>query len=79
MAECRSCGAPIVWATSERSGKPMPLNATPLKVITGRGEFVIIKGVARKATPDDARLARDHYTSHHSNCPQADQWRKGQS
>jgi hypothetical protein len=28
MANCKSCGAELIWAES-RSGKPMPFNAKP--------------------------------------------------
>jgi hypothetical protein len=29
MATCATCGAEIVWATNDRTGKPAPIDATP--------------------------------------------------
>jgi hypothetical protein len=88
---CRSCDAPIFWATSQR-GKRMPFDiskATPPKVeckeVGGvanfgaaglRGLFVILAGEARAATLEDVRLHRDLLTCHFATCAQADQWRK---
>lgn len=72
MAKCRSCEAEIVWATSERTGKPMPLDATP----TANGNMVMIAGKARGYTEEDAKLHRDRYTSHFATCPDADKFRR---
>jgi hypothetical protein len=73
MAACKSCDADIIWATSARSGKPMPFDATP--VTHDRGVFAIVKGAASKYTPEDAKLHRDRYTCHFATCPNADQHR----
>jgi hypothetical protein len=75
MASCRSCNAPIIWAISERSGKPIPLDAAP--VADGHGRFAIIRGVARAYIAEDARLGRDRYVSHFSTCPDAERFRRG--
>lgn len=70
-AKCKSCGAPIMWATSARTGKAMPIDAEP----TPNGNVCLVAGQARPYTPDDAKLHRDRYTSHFATCPDAPTWR----
>jgi hypothetical protein len=70
-AQCKSCGAAIVWAESI-TGRPMPFDAQP--AVNGR--WVIVVGKARLASPEDKILHRDMYNSHFTTCPQADAWRK---
>lgn len=76
MAACRTCEARLRWALSDRTGKPMPFDATPV----GDGTFVIEYqnggDVARAATDDDRRLKRELFKPHFATCPQAAQWRK---
>lgn len=61
-ARCKSCGAAITWARSER-GKPMPLSEQ-----SKQRRFVVGQdGTARMV---------DTYTSHFADCPNADQHRK---
>lgn len=72
MATCRSCGAEILWAESESTGKWVPLDATP----TARGNLVLISGKVRPYGEADQRLHRDRYVSHFSTCADADDWRK---
>lgn len=71
MASCRSCGAPIVWARFEKSGKNTPLDEQP----TPRGNLVSVSGKVRVATDEDRHLARPLYTNHFSTCPDASDWR----
>lgn len=77
IAACRSCDAPIVWATSS-GGKPMPVDVDPVEdgnveLSLQPGRFVgpvasvltgpsLFPGVRRKA--------------HFATCPSADEWRK---
>jgi hypothetical protein len=76
IERCRSCDAPIIWATSV-NGKAMPINAEPvengnvaLQPRQGMGPLAVVLSVAK-------RFGRtDLHTSHHSNCPQANGWRK---
>ena len=84
--KCRACGAPIVWAESER-GRMMPIDAEP----SPRGNLIKI-GVAERVDPlrrrystvpivgvvaaDDPSPA-ERYLSHFASCPHADQLRKG--
>lgn len=71
---CRSCGAPIRWALTEK-GKRMPLNvpADPAGtvIITGTNGTEYTCAVVRtNAVPGE------RWTSHYATCPQAQQWRK---
>jgi hypothetical protein len=71
VATCRSCGAQIEWATSERTNKPIPLNvgADP------RGNLAVVAGKAHAYGPEDARLIRERRTSHFATCVDAERWR----
>lgn len=72
MANCRSCDAEIIWAVSEKTGKPMPIDAAPSPL----GNLIVINGRARVATTDDDRLHRPKYMSHFASCANAEEWRK---
>ena len=79
MGCCRSCGAEIVWATSQ-SGKAMPLNAKPDPFgnvrVTGqagaRSAWVLVGEKLEAARAADVCL----YMPHHATCPEAGKWRK---
>lgn len=58
--KCKGCGAPILWARSER-GAPMPLDPVPMKRV------VVLREVAHIV---------DTYQSHFISCPAAEQFRK---
>lgn len=91
MSHCNSCGAEIEWATSETTGKPVPLevaknanqgdlfrkpDAPPDASAGGlRGKLVVINGKARGATAEDVRLLRVLRESHFAHCPDAATWR----
>lgn len=64
MASCSTCGAEIIWATSER-GRPMPLDAKPEKriLLEQNGKATIARVV-------------DTYVSHFVTCPQRDEHRR---
>ena len=80
MSSCRSCGAQIIWARTER-GKRMPLDAEPVVDVTARGLFVL-----REKTNPGGPLALAawgldcftdrHYQSHFATCPNADNHRR---
>lgn len=72
MKTCRSCNAEIEWAISHATGRPMPVDAKP----TPNGNLVVIGGVARAFTDDDARVHRERRTSHFATCPDAQKWRQ---
>jgi hypothetical protein len=79
-ATCRSCGAPIVWATHVRTGKRAPLDASPSA--TG---FIELEPLARtyrilgdwEREQLAAHLGRVPllYTNHFAICPQAGRFR----
>lgn len=83
VASCRSCGASIVWAITER-GKRIPLDAEPNAVkgnMVLEVETLIVNGHpqerwrARQVAPLlDAAQVR--YMPHHATCPQGNQWRR---
>lgn len=65
MTKCRSCEAPVVWATST-TGKATPMQVDPA------GAWIIVDGRARlKKDGDEGPF----YTSHFATCPQASSWR----
>jgi hypothetical protein len=66
---CRSCQAPIRWAPSARTGKPMPLDAAPHPA----GTFVITATGVAAYSPGSPE---PRYRSHFANCPHAGQHRK---
>lgn len=79
MSSCRSCGASIIWARTER-GKRMPLDAESVADVTAQGLFVL-----REKTNPEGPLALaawgldcfmdPHYRSHFASCPDADSHR----
>lgn len=79
MAACKSCDAPIRWAKSKTTGRPMPLDVEPSEegnlVIVREGAHGITEEVARAATDEDRKLLRPMYLSHFVTCPQAASWR----
>ena len=71
MSACRSCGAPIEWATWAAGGKAVPLDRDPAP----DGNLVLINGHVRHFMAEDERLARDRRKSHFATCPDAKDWR----
>lgn len=78
MSTCRSCGAAVVWARAEGSGKALPLDPEPgpggnLVVVgheTGRyGDSVpVVRSVPRSGEPA--------YVAHFVTCPHASEHRR---
>lgn len=68
--KCRSCGAALLWATTE-AGRTMPLDAEP----TPTGDFVIYGATAVKI-PRGGTADPPRYTSHFVTCPNAAQHRR---
>lgn len=76
--ECRSCGAPIVWARSVTTGRALPVDADPtptgnLRLTPGhdgrpRAE---VTGPPSLLDTEDG----DRYVSHFATCPNADDHR----
>lgn len=66
MSECKSCGAPIVWALTE-AGKKVPLDVKSEK------RFILKDKVSVEV------ILRNTYVSHFATCPNADKHRKKSS
>lgn len=79
MATCRSCGKPIVWATTVH-GKAMPVDAAPTEngnvVLTPSpvGPTAEIASAELRATAEGIGVPL--YTSHFATCRFADRHRK---
>jgi hypothetical protein len=76
MNRCRSCGAPILWARTEKGKKePIDLEPNPKGNIILReregSEARAIHGVPDEVWPDEPR-----HTSHFATCPNAAEWRR---
>lgn len=73
---CRSCGAPIIWTVTAKSGKKMPVD----EAASPQGTFVLEeKGrdvYAHYVHPDELKAGAERFTSHFSTCPDAKDWRK---
>lgn len=66
---CKSCNAPVIWVRMAASGRPAPLDATPVL----QGNIIIRDGqghVVDATYPSEAR-----HLSHFATCPQAASWR----
>ncbi|MGB3708943.1 hypothetical protein [Gordonia sp. (in: high G+C Gram-positive bacteria)] len=77
--ECRSCGQPVIWATTDK-GKAMPINPGP----DAQGNVALHRdkaGITAVVVPNiKAKAMRSAgqklYLSHFGSCPHADRWRK---
>lgn len=79
MSTCRSCNQPITWATNTKTGKPTPIDPTPVLggnvVLTGEDPYqaeVVGKAEGERRQALGMRL----HVSHFLTCPQAGEWRK---
>ena len=70
-AKCRSCGAEIIWAIHDVSGKRMPMDAVPMTV---RGAFRLLERPTNGVV--DALPSGPLYQSHFATCPNAAQHRR---
>lgn len=89
---CRRCGAPIVFVTSAKSGKPIPCDPTPVSIITVTRDAEqhmratpIVSGVTEdghvvrgiEATASTPTAVQTAIRiSHFATCPHADEFRK---
>jgi hypothetical protein len=74
---CRSCTAPIIWATTKHD-RLMPVGAAP----TEKGNVELApgslgRGVVATVLTGPSLLGGPLYTAHFANCPEADAWRDG--
>ena len=89
MAVCKSCGAAVEWATTEK-GKRMPVDAEPVEggnILLSHRKVGQPPVALYQSAEQIAKLAAEHerspqegplrlYVSHFSTCPQAPGWRK---
>ncbi len=70
-AKCSACGAPIIWAKHEKSGKPNPIDADPCPDgnVLLRGDFYMLVPKAERV--DWPKLHKSHF----STCPEAQRFR----
>lgn len=77
MSTCRSCGASIRWAITERSGKRIPVDAEPvaeggnLLLTTDDPPIARVVSVDQLVIDDGVR-----FVSHFATCPNADAHRR---
>ena len=64
-AFCQDCGAEVVWAVVDDSGKRVPLDAHPEK-----------RFVFTYPAPRDRVELKDTWQTHFSTCPKASEFRK---
>ena len=76
MSACSSCGAPIRWAVSDKTGKRMPLDREP--VVTGNVR--VIDERAYVLNQHERNVANDQgvalYVNHFATCPNARKHRR---
>lgn len=83
--ECRSCRAPIFWATTAKSGAPMPLDFEDTFEGNVRLERTSVRNGLYETRavvlgPIELELARAEgetlYMPHHATCPQGAEWKR---
>lgn len=69
QGQCRSCGAPVIWAVHDRTRKLAPMEQDDA------GQWTIVNGVYFKPARPPAPQHR--YTNHYATCPNARAHREG--
>ncbi len=78
MAECRSCGATVLWAKVHITETPIPLDPDPVKdgnvVLLPKRPYVEVASTKQiaQAKKDGTLL----YVSHFVTCPDQDKWKR---
>ncbi|GGN40420.1 hypothetical protein FHR83_007041 [Actinoplanes campanulatus] len=77
IAACRSCDAPIVWATSS-GGKPMPVDAEPSE--GGNVELSLQPGLwvgpVATVVSGPTLFGGTRRKAHFTTCPEVNEWRQ---
>lgn len=68
---CRSCGAPVIFATTA-NGTSMPLDAVPYL----GGNVRLVDGWRAEVVGPLEAMDVELYGSHFATCPQAKEWRR---
>jgi hypothetical protein len=82
MQHCRSCGAKILWATTEK-GRRMPVDFSPnekgnifLQHRPEREPLAVYATAEQIAAFEGTLQQHRLFTSHFATCPEAKKWRK---
>lgn len=70
---CRSCRAPIFFATTAKNGRPIPINVTPKNMLRLEERAAGEDGLN---TPHYVAHVEQVWEPHHATCPNAADWRK---
>lgn len=72
MPTCRSCKKAVIWVVVAKTGRRMPVDATP----TPDGPVALDgpQGSARALRPEE-EYSGLRYTPHHATCPEGPGWR----
>jgi hypothetical protein len=75
---CRSCPAEVLWLTNQRTGRPAPIDATP--VATGNVEVDDARRTYRVLGGKELERVRATgwplHTSHLATCPARAEWKQ---
>ena len=69
---CRRCREPIFFATTAKNQRPIPLDATPQKLVRVELGDTIPGGTQRELIAH----VEDAYTPHHATCRHVDDFRR---
>ena len=72
---CKSCGADVVWAQYQKSGKRSPFDVESVPKGT-RGAFALHEEGREVLAIPPADHDTEVFVSHFSTCPQSVGWRK---
>lgn len=80
MAQCKACGAPIVWIAMQ-SGKSMPCDAAQIAYSadkTGKDTVITPNGETLRATinPPPEEATGIGYIPHWATCPHANKFKR---
>jgi hypothetical protein len=89
VADCSACHAPILWAVTQKSGTPQPLDYEPNpegNIVLVPGETVTLRGAVAPMCRVVTKLDRETglfdtdapaiYMPHHATCPDAARFRR---
>lgn len=71
MTACRSCHAPIEWATTHK-GKKMPIE----KAVFSKGNLVVSRDLLGELTVSYVTPGDGTHVSHFATCPYANEFRR---
>lgn len=79
VTPCCSCDAEVIFVPSEKTGKPMILDAKPTKgvvLIEGNSKLHGLAAFAQRVSDHDTEaVVVDVFTDHHVTCPKAADWK----